>query len=79
MGLQRGRDRVKMSMDSQGLLSRELYLCIAIFLNKVLPKGFFFFPRLQIEVLIESQPKVIAMWWFLNGEGRLLCRPVWGF
>lgn len=30
-----------MSMDSEGLLSKGLYLHIAIFLNKILPKGFF--------------------------------------
>lgn len=36
-----GKGRVKMSMDSEGLLSRGLYVYITIFLNKVLPNVFF--------------------------------------
>lgn len=37
---ERGKNGVKKSVDSKGLLSRGLYLCIAIFLNKMLPRGF---------------------------------------
>lgn len=69
---------LKMSMDRESLLSRGLYLHIAIFLNKILPERFFF-PHLQVKVLIESQSKLIDMWWFLNEEGRLLRRSVWRF
>lgn len=38
-----GKGRSKMSMDSEGLLSRGLYIYVAIFLNKVLPNVFFSF------------------------------------
>lgn len=54
-------------MDSEGLLSRGLYFHIAIFLNKILP-NLGIFPYLQMQVLIENQPKVIAMWWLYMGR-----------
>lgn len=56
-----------MSMDSECLLGRGSYFHIAIFLNKILPKCVFFL-YLQMQVLTETQPKVITMWWFYMGR-----------